>query len=55
MFTNVNLFVVMVTRPLRHYWLSSLYRSELGEEASVTAVSEDPLENLGDFLFLQII
>ena len=25
-------------------------RSELGEDASVTAVSEDPLENLGDLI-----
>ena len=25
-----------------------LIRSELGEDASVTAVSEDPLENLGN-------
>ena len=47
---------------LTHVWLWSyirlindtdfypIFRSELGEDASVTAVSEDPLENLGDLI-----
>ena len=28
------------------------FRSELGEDAGVTAVSEDPLENLGDLILV---
>ena len=46
---------------LTHVWLWSflcfddnniypIFRTELGEDASVTAVSEDPLENLGDLI-----
>ena len=47
MFTNVyGCFVV--TTPLSDF--CPIFRSELGEDTGVTAVSEDPLENLGDLI-----